>query len=95
MLVFATQPKRVTPPKWARKAVFFRDRGMCAICGTDLSGLVSLSPIENFDHMVPLARGGLNDVTNLQLLCQPCNLRKRDGTATTSRTYEAWYDMED
>ncbi|WP_199318875.1 HNH endonuclease signature motif containing protein [Leptolyngbya sp. FACHB-541] len=68
---------------------------MCAICGTDLSGLVSLSPIENFDHMVPLARGGLNDVTNLQLLCQPCNLRKRDGTATTSRTYEAWYDMED
>lgn len=28
------------------------------------------------DHIMPLARGGTNDRKNLQLLCQPCNLRK-------------------
>lgn len=30
------------------------------------------------DHIVPLARGGLNDIENLTLACEPCNLRKRD-----------------
>ena len=28
------------------------------------------------DHVVPIARGGTNDVKNLQLLCPKCNLRK-------------------
>lgn len=30
------------------------------------------------DHIVPIARGGLNHPTNLQPLCQRCNLRKAD-----------------
>ena len=28
------------------------------------------------DHIVPIARGGLNVVGNLQLLCPRCNLKK-------------------
>jgi 5-methylcytosine-specific restriction endonuclease McrA len=28
------------------------------------------------DHIVPLARGGSNDIGNIQLLCAPCNLSK-------------------
>jgi hypothetical protein len=64
---------RVRPPMWAKRAVFFRDRGKCVLCDKDVSGLVSLDNIENYDHIVPLARWGLNDITNLQLLCVPCN----------------------
>lgn len=84
--------KRVKAPQWARRAVYFRDRGRCVLCNKDLSGLVNLENAENYDHMVPLARHGLNDVSNLQLLCAQCNqYEKRDRRATTSRQYQTWY----
>ncbi|WP_232446370.1 HNH endonuclease [Burkholderia ubonensis] len=85
--------KRVKPPAWARRAVFFRDRGRCVMCDKDLSGLTNLDNIENYDHIVPLKRFGLNDVSNLQLLCERCNQHeKRDGAAVTSIRYQSWYE---
>lgn len=46
-------------------------RSRCANCTTDLrkSG-------HHLDHIEPLARGGANVDSNVQLLCPPCNLRK-------------------
>ena len=35
----------------------------------------------HIDHMFPIARGGCNDLVNLQLLCSKCNLTKRDEDA--------------
>lgn len=82
---------RVHIPEWVRRAVFFRDRGMCASCNTDLSGLVTLHTEKHFDHIIPLAEGGINDVTNIQLLCSSCNLTKGRKIVGTSNRYEAWY----
>lgn len=31
----------------------------------------------HIDHVVPLARGGTNEVSNIQLLCPTCNIRKQ------------------
>lgn len=45
-----------------------RDR--CAICRVKLGGRGHL------DHIRPLARGGEHAPRNLQLLCEPCNVRK-------------------
>ncbi len=42
--------------------------GRCLACGTS-EGLT-------VEHVVPLSRGGSNAVTNLQVLCGPCNSRK-------------------
>lgn len=42
--------------------------------------------------MVPLEQGGMNDVTNIQLLCSSCNLSKGTFSAT-SNIYQNWYDM--
>jgi hypothetical protein len=83
--------KRARIPVWARRAVFYRDRGLCGSCQRDISGLVSIHSDKHFDHMVPLAVGGVNDVTNLQLLCGRCNLRKQHKHSDTSKYYEKWY----
>jgi 5-methylcytosine-specific restriction endonuclease McrA len=84
-------PARVHIPEWVRRAVFFRDRGMCACCNTDLSGLVTTHTEKHFDHIIPLAEGGVNDVTNIQLLCGVCNLTKGRRIVGVSNHYEAWY----
>ncbi|GGT71404.1 hypothetical protein GCM10010256_32520 [Streptomyces coeruleorubidus] len=83
--------KRVRPPVWARKAVFYRDRGRCTGCGVNLSGLIDTFDVAHYDHMMPLSRGGLNDVTNLQLLCERCNKRKGDRVTVPSNRYRRWY----
>ncbi|MEP0860709.1 MAG: HNH endonuclease [Ignavibacterium sp.] len=83
--------ERANIPAWARKAVFYRDRGLCSNCQKDISGLLSIQSAEHFDHIIPLALGGLNDVSNLQLLCETCNLAKSGNELQASKTYERWY----
>lgn len=83
--------KRVRIPRWAQRAVFFRDRGRCVFCHRDLTGLISRDSSEHYDHIIPLAQGGYNDVTNLQLLCPKCNLRKSGRPVGTSDHQEMWY----
>lgn len=83
--------ERKTIPKWVKRAVFYRDRGCCVLCDKDLSGMVNLENLENYDHMVPLARCGLNDISNIQLLCRECNQKKLAGKAITSSKYQSWY----
>ncbi|WP_157159111.1 HNH endonuclease [Myroides odoratimimus] len=83
--------KRKTIPKWVRKSVFFRDRGKCRCCNKDLSGLLSLDNTENFDHIIPLYEGGINDVTNIQLLCEICNKKKGKKVIKYNYKYEKWF----
>lgn len=88
-------PARTHIPEWARRAIFFRDRGMCASCNTDLTGIIAVNSSEHYDHIIPLAEGGINDVTNLQLLCAACNLKKGRLLLPTSKRYQSWYATED
>lgn len=83
--------KRVSIPKWVKRAVFYRDRGLCTGCNKDISGILTTQPDRHYDHIVPLSIGGLNDVTNIQLLCQMCNLKKSSKPIPTSSLYESWY----
>lgn len=84
--------KRTAIPKWVKRAVYFRDRGRCVLCDKDLSGMLNLDNQENYDHIVPLAKHGLNDVSNIQLLCKECNQNEKGaGDAVTSNRYQSWY----
>jgi hypothetical protein len=83
--------ERKSIPKWVQRAVVYRDRGRCVLCDKDLSGMLNFENVENYDHVVPLARHGLNDVSNIQLLCHECNQEKRAGRGRTSSRYQSWY----
>ena len=85
--------RRVVTPEWAKRAVFFRDRGMCCQCGLLLGQTYSNVDRRAFDHMVPLANGGLNDVTNLQLLCKSCNSSKSSHSTEPGSIYQRWFKV--
>ncbi len=54
----------------ARQEVWERDGGRCVRCG-------SQQELE-YDHIIPLARGGADSAGNQQLLCAPCAREKGD-----------------
>jgi len=57
-------------PEEIRHEVWRRDGGKCAQC----SGRENLE----FDHIIPLSKGGSNTVRNIELLCEKCNREKSD-----------------
>ena len=66
-----TTTQRGYGSRWQHMAKsYLRNHRVCVNCGatTDLT----------VDHIVPLARGGLNSTDNMQTLCRSCNSAKRD-----------------
>jgi tellurite resistance protein len=57
-------------PREVRQRVWQRFGGQCAECGA--------KQYLEFDHVIPVAKGGGNTDTNVQLLCRACNLKKSD-----------------
>lgn len=79
--------KRVAIPMWARRAIFHRDKGECRQCKKSVAATINQVESERYDHIVPLAAFGSNDVTNLQLLCEPCNSSKSAHLVSVSSFY--------
>lgn len=63
--------RRERIPQSIQNEVWNRDGGRCVECG-------SRERLE-YDHIVPVARGGSNTARNLQLLCESCNRAKGTG----------------
>ncbi len=80
--------RRTAIPVWAQRAIYHRDKGECRECKRSLAATITQLETERYDHIVPLARFGANDVTNLQLLCEPCNLRKSSAVHPVSKMYQ-------
>lgn len=51
-----------------RPRVVERDGKVCKQCGATDNLVI--------DHIVPIAKGGSNDLSNLQILCWTCNAKK-------------------
>jgi hypothetical protein len=79
--------RRVKIPQFVRKAIFHRDKGECRTCKKRLDWTLALTLQEHYDHIIPLANGGANDLTNMQLLCGACNLRKSSREVGVSNLY--------
>ena len=67
---------RETIPLNVRWKILKKDNYTCVKCGK--------SPAKNndieleIDHILPVAKGGTNDIKNLQTLCRNCNQGKKD-----------------
>jgi hypothetical protein len=57
-----------------RNRIFERCEGKCAYC----TGQLLYNDPWHIDHIVPLAKGGSNEESNLTLACARCNVKKRD-----------------
>lgn len=62
------------------EAIWNRDRGVCQLCDKNLDLDVKFPDwgAATLDHIKPLAKGGLHEMTNVQLACWHCNWLKRD-----------------
>lgn len=57
-------------PRDIRQRVWQKFGGRCAECASE--------QYLEFDHVIPVAKGGSNSEANVQLLCRGCNLKKSD-----------------
>lgn len=62
--------ERLPIPEEVRNEVWRRDQGKCTRCN-------SVFKLE-FDHIIPVSKGGSNTARNIQLLCEICNRQKSD-----------------
>ena len=70
-----------TPQQWEERKKAFDN--MCAVCG--LLGKLTI------DHIIPLSKGGSNDISNIQPLCGPCNYSKQDRLMNEFLEYRSKY----
>jgi len=61
---------RITIPDGVKLFVWNRDQGRCVKCGSQIN--------LEYDHIIPITKGGSNTARNIQLLCETCNRQKSD-----------------
>ena len=61
-------PSRERIPEEVQVYVWNRDGGKCVRCGEQ--------ELLEYDHIIPVSKGGSNTARNIQLLCQKCNREK-------------------
>lgn len=77
------QSKRQPLSKKIRFEVFKRDKFTCAYCGRKAPDVIL-----EVDHIIPVAKGGDNNITNLITSCIDCNRGKRDIPLQVNETLE-------
>ena len=65
-----TKQRREIIPQDVKNKVWQRDNGVCVQCGSN-------EKLE-FDHIIPVIKGGSSTYRNIQLLCESCNRKKHD-----------------
>ena len=64
------RPQRSHMSSVVKQEVWQRDQGCCVECGSN--------ELLEFDHIIPVSKGGANTARNIQLLCEHCNRTKSD-----------------
>jgi hypothetical protein len=73
--------------KWIIDLIINREAGLCHYCKNPVAIPGLYNQTYDIDHMVPIARGGTNDPTNLVLSCSICNNKKRANIQSIPDTF--------
>ena len=65
--------KRKSLEPHIKQSVYRRDNGKCAYCGRHRN-----IKYMTIDHIIPISKGGTDDMSNLQCTCKACNNLKED-----------------
>jgi tetratricopeptide (TPR) repeat protein len=60
--------QRMPIPTEVKKTVWKRDGGKCVNCGSEVE--------LQYDHIIPVVKGGSSTIENIQILCKTCNHKK-------------------
>ena len=66
--------RKTNVPRGLRHEVFKRDNYACVECGASKEE----GTVLHIDHIIPVSKGGSDELSNLQTLCADCNLNKSD-----------------
>lgn len=76
--------ERVGPAILTKRNLFIRDKHSCQYCGRSKSEFKSHEFL-TVDHVIPQARGGRNEWTNVVAACSSCNNKKGDTLLAQSK----------
>lgn len=69
---------------------------VCSCCGSELDYGLGYNNVDkqdvntpSTDHIVPRSEGGTNDIENLWIICNRCNLLKNNSTAEDIHRYKS------
>lgn len=72
-----TAKKRPSMPRSVRARVFDKSNGKCFYCGTEIVKTGNW----HVDHVIPVSRGGTDEMSNLEAACVDCNTKKSNAPA--------------
>jgi len=61
-----------------KRQVLERDGRTCWICDAQTVSTMNHPRAASLDHVIPLARGGGNELDNLRIACRACNTERAD-----------------
>lgn len=82
-IVFKNKMKREWISKWLRFDILSRDWFSCVYCGAKAPEVLL-----EIDHILPVSKGGKNDIANLCSACRPCNSGKRAKNIEDKKVWE-------
>ena len=71
---YQIQLERAKMSNSLRYDILKRDKFRCLLCGTSAEDGAKL----HVDHIIPVAKGGKTERSNLRTLCSRCNMGKSD-----------------